>query len=228
MQTSALSPKKEGKGDLEIEGLYLGKDDVQVIDYFKQMGVRVVDALQKEKKGSLNDQGMVKVSGLAPGPAAIYLEDDPRDPLESDDWNDKRADKESASKTAPSASTVNPIENNSVETTAFAAAMEMGKSAISADKPLDAMKAKAKEMVSTAYPQVDQIQAYKEQIQQGKALLDQGGSTAITDALQKQAAQAAHALLSTEAAGKLESAKSSAQSLQESLPKGRLMHTHLR
>ncbi|RZG49292.1 type VI secretion system Vgr family protein [Acinetobacter wuhouensis] len=60
------------KGALDLLKSYGGQD------FFKQTGFKVIDSLGKQVSGKLDGNGFAQVTGIAPGPAKVEFETDPR------------------------------------------------------------------------------------------------------------------------------------------------------
>ncbi|MDC4667013.1 type VI secretion system tip protein VgrG [Acinetobacter baumannii] len=74
VQSSLPPPPKRGQGVLELFHEYAHGE------FVKQGGYTVTDSLGKQFKGQLDDNGFVRVSGLATGSAKIVFEEDKRNP----------------------------------------------------------------------------------------------------------------------------------------------------
>ncbi len=60
------------KGALELLKSYGGQD------FFSGTGFKVIDALGKQVTGKLDGNGFAQVTGIAPGPAKVEFDKDPR------------------------------------------------------------------------------------------------------------------------------------------------------
>ncbi|MDN5624784.1 type VI secretion system Vgr family protein [Acinetobacter johnsonii] len=60
------------KGALDLLKSYGGQD------FFKQTGFKVIDSFGKQVSGKLDSNGFAQVTGIAPGPAKVEFETDPR------------------------------------------------------------------------------------------------------------------------------------------------------
>ncbi|RKG54032.1 type VI secretion system tip protein VgrG [Acinetobacter cumulans] len=73
VSTSAQLPASNPmKGALELLKSYGGKD------FFSGTGFKVIDALGKQVAGKLDGNGFAQVTGIAPGPAKVEFDKDPR------------------------------------------------------------------------------------------------------------------------------------------------------
>ena len=71
-KSAQLPPSNPMKGALDLLKSYGGKD------FFKQTGFNVIDSFGKQVSGKLDGNGFAKVTGIAPGPAKVEFETDPR------------------------------------------------------------------------------------------------------------------------------------------------------
>ena len=71
-KSAQLPPSNPLKGALDLLKSYGGQD------FFKQTGFKVIDSFGKQVSGKLDGNGFAQVTGIAPGPAKVEFETDPR------------------------------------------------------------------------------------------------------------------------------------------------------